>query len=110
MPENGNNKLKNALSSFSNSISDKIELATKTTTKLGTMDKVFSKYITNWLAKKRFIEDSEKDGINNEIKDIFRTIKAEVDTSESAKSILGVILPAIFEYINKNENTEESKD
>ncbi len=109
MSENGNIKLKNALSSFSNSVSDKMSLARESTAKLGLLDKFFSKYITNWLFKKKLIEETEKDGINDEISEIMRTVKVEIDSSESAKSILGIVLPALFEYINKNKDNEESE-
>lgn len=109
MSKNENPKLKRALKSFSNSVSDKINLATKST-KLGLIDKSISKYIANWLAKKKLIEETEKAGINEEISDILKTVKEEIDSSESAKSIISIILPAIFEYINKDKDNEKKKD
>lgn len=107
MSENGNAKLKKALRSFSKSVSDKVTLAKKAEVKLGGIDKIISKQITNWLFKKKIIEESEKEGINNEVSGIMKIVKAEIDESESAKSIFESFLPAIFEIFESSKGEEE---
>lgn len=105
--ENENNRLKKALTSFSNSVSEKFAIAKKSEVKLGAIDKILSKYITNWLFKKKVIEKDEKEGINSEISGIIMTIKEEIDESESAKSIFESFLPVIFEFFEKFKDKNE---
>jgi len=107
MSENENAKLKKALTSFSKSVSDKFAIAKEKKVKLGVVDKVLSKHITNWLFKKKIIEKDEKEGINDEISGIIKTIKEEIDESESAKSIFESFLPVIFEFFDKYKDKEE---
>jgi len=105
--ENENNKLKKALTSFSQSVSDKFAIAKKSEVRLGAIDKLLSKHITNWLFKKEVIKEDEKEGINSEISGIITTIKEEIDESESAKSIFESFLPVIFEFFERSKNKEE---
>lgn len=107
MSGNENNKLSKALSSFSKSVSDKIAIARKPEVKLGAIDKILSKHITNWLFKKEIIEKDEKDGINSEISGIIKTIKEEIDESESAKSIFESFLPVIFEFFERSSDKKK---
>lgn len=105
--ENENNKLKKALTSFSKSVSDKFAIAKKSETRLGIIDKALSKHITNWLFKKEVIKEDEKEGITKEISGIIKTIKEEVDESESAKSIFESFLPVIFEFFERSSDKKE---
>ena len=109
MTENQDTKLKKALSSFSKSVSDKFDIAKKTEkeVKLGGIDKIISKQITNWLFKKKVISENEKEGINSEVSGILKIIKGEIDESASAKSIFESFLPVIFEFFEKKDKEEE---
>ncbi|UPO70974.1 hypothetical protein QKV40_gp20 [Varidnaviria sp.] len=107
--ENENAKLKKALTSFSNSVSDKFTIAKQTEVKLGAIDKIISKQITNWLFKKEIIAENEKEGINSEVSGIIKIIKGEIDESESAKSIFESFLPVVFEFFERSSKDKEEE-